>query len=125
MVGLLCHFQLAPIVHVTSLYGQVHGRLVDRPQLEPPVALVGIHFWLALSGIVIYVVALCWGGHVQGNAWVDGRPFMDSVREVSPFMVWLFVGGTLMTISHVIFFICLWKMRPGAFNALGAMAQKG
>ena len=69
-------------------------------------------------GISIYVISLCWGGWVQGSAWVAGKPFMDSVRSTTPFMVWRFVGGLLMTASHVIFFLNLLKMRPGAFLAM-------
>jgi hypothetical protein len=41
---------------------------------------------------------------------------MESVRTTLPSMVWRAVGGLLMGVSHVCFFVALWKMRPGAFT---------
>lgn len=78
--------------------------------------LVGIHFWLAMAGILVYIVALWLGGAAQGRAWMQGLPFMDSVRVVIPHMVWRVVAGFLMLGAHVVFCINLFKMRPGAFT---------
>ena len=47
---------------------------------------------------------------------------MESVRATTPFHVWRFVGGALMTASHVVFLVNLVRMRPGAFSA--AFAQR-
>ncbi len=117
------HAHLAMYVFVSFLiWGAIYGLVPRVTGKEPPVALVGVHFWLALGGIAIYVIALCWGGHVQGESWKSGEPFMESVRAVMPFMSWRAVGGALMSASHVVFIIALWKMRPGdlarAFEAM-------
>ncbi len=111
------HAHFAMYVFVTFLiWGCIYGLVPRMTGREPPVLLVGIHFWLALSGIAVYVVGLCAGGHVQGDSWVDGEPFMASVRKTIPYMVWRAVGGSLMMASHLLFFIALWRMRPGAFT---------
>jgi cytochrome c oxidase cbb3-type subunit 1 len=119
------HAHFAMYVFVSFLiWGSIYGLLPRVTGVEPSVRMVGAHFWLALGGVTIYVVSLCWGGHIQGNNWTSGAPFMNSVRDVSPFMVWRFVGASLMTVAHIIFFVSLWKMRPGAFNAAFAMAPQ-
>ncbi len=111
------HAHFAMYVFVTFLiWGCMYGLVPRMTGREPPILAVSIHFWLALAGIAVYVVGLCWGGHVQGESWVDGEPFMESVRKTLPYMVWRSVGGLLMLVSHVFFFIALWKMRPGAFT---------
>ncbi len=114
------HFALYAFVSFL-VWGCIYGLVPRMTGREPPVLLVGVHFWLALAGIIIYVVGLCWGGHKQGGSWVEGEPFIESVRSVAPHMVWRAVGGVLMTASHVVFVACLWRMRPGALTmAFGA-----
>jgi cytochrome c oxidase cbb3-type subunit 1 len=111
------HAHLAMYVFVTFLvWGCIYGLVPRMTGREPPVLLVGVHFWLALAGITVYVVGLCAGGHAQGASWNAHEPFMTSVRVTAPHMVWRAVGGTLMTASHLLFFVALWKMRPGAFT---------
>ena len=118
------HAHFALYVFVGFLvWGAIYGLMPRMTGREPPIAIVGIHFWLALAGITIYVLSLMVAGHVQGASWVAGEPFMESVRKVTPYMVWRAIGGSLMMASHVFFFIALWKMRPGAFTEAGAFGQ--
>jgi len=116
------HAHFAVYGFVTFLvWGAIYGLVPRLTGREPPVTLVGLHFWLALAGMIVYVLALMFGGHVQGASWIEGEPFMESVRATLPHMVWRGVGGTLMVASHIVFFVALWKMRPGAFTmAFGA-----
>jgi cytochrome c oxidase cbb3-type subunit 1 len=103
------------------VWGAIYGLVPRLTGREPPVTLVGLHFWLALAGMTVYILALTFGGHVQGASWIAGEPFRESMRATLPHMVWRGVGGTLMMCSHVVFFVALWKMRPGAFTmAFGA-----
>ena len=70
----------------------------------PSGRLIRWHFWLALSGVAIYVGALCTGGWLQGRATLDGaRPFMDAVSLTAPFLLARTVGGALMVAGHVVF----------------------
>ncbi|MCY7358323.1 MAG: cbb3-type cytochrome c oxidase subunit I, partial [Rudanella sp.] len=46
---------------------------------EPRQALVGIHFWFALVGLLGYAMSLMIGGTLKGMSWMAGEPFMQSV----------------------------------------------
>ena len=98
------------------LWGSVYGLVPRMTGREPEPAMVGAHFWLALAGMLIYSISLWIAGDIQGQAWIDGLPFMDSVRRVLPELVWRAVGGIFLLAAHVLFAINLWKMRPGAFT---------
>ena len=110
------HSHFAAYGFVTFLiWGSVYGLVPRITGREPPVLLVGIHFWLALGGIAIYMIGLFFAGMAQGASWSEGLPFMESVRQAIPHMVWRAVGGLFMLASHLIFLVCLFRMRPGAF----------
>ena len=38
---------------------------------------IGMHFWLAFIGVLIYGVSLSIGGTLQGLSWLAGKPFED------------------------------------------------
>lgn len=87
------------------LFGAVYfivPRLVDWEW--PSGRLIRWHFWLALSGVAVYVAALCTAGWLQGRAMLDGaRPFMDAVNLTKPFLVARTAGGALMLAGHLVF----------------------
>jgi len=77
-------------------------RLAEREWPHP--RLIAAHFWGAVSGILVYVVALSVGGILQGLAMLDPkRPFMDSVAVTIPYLHARTIGGLLMTLSHFVF----------------------
>jgi len=77
-------------------------RLLGREWSRP--ALIKWHFWLSLIGITLYVGALSIGGVLQGLAMLDPEvPFIDTVQLTLPYLHARSVGGTLMTIAHLIF----------------------
>jgi cytochrome c oxidase cbb3-type subunit 1 len=96
------------------IWGGVYGLLPRLTGREPSIIAVGVHFWFAMIGMAVYVVALSIGGTIQGTDWVRLRPFIDSVTDLAPYWLWRSVGGTLMFLSHVIFAYNLYKMRPRA-----------
>ncbi|WP_280546921.1 cbb3-type cytochrome c oxidase subunit I [Halomonas sp. 11-S5] len=87
------------------LFGAIYfimPRLMDWEWPWRP--LIGLHFWLVTSGILIYVVSLSVGGWLQGLALLDAEtPFMDIVRLTLPYLEARTLGGALMTLGHVIF----------------------
>ena len=95
------------------IWGSAYGLLPRLTGAEPDVIVVGIHFWLALVGYGIYVVAISVAGVLQGFAWVAGKPFLDSVVAAQPLWLWRTVGGLLMVASHLCFAWNVWRMRPG------------
>lgn len=77
---------------------------------EPPKFWVGIHFWLALIGILIYITSLMIGSTEKGLLWMAKKPFIESVVIMAPYWLWRAVGGTMMWISHLIFAYNFYKM---------------
>jgi cytochrome c oxidase cbb3-type subunit 1 len=95
------------------IWGGIYGLVPRLTGKEPPLILIGVHFWFALIGLLIYGIALMIGGTEQGESWISKAPFIDSVKLMSSFWLWRAVGGSLMFLSHVIFAYNVWAMRPG------------
>ncbi len=111
---------------VLLIWGAIYGILPRLTGHEPPQFWVGVHFWFAVVGLVLYSAALTIGGTVQGLSWMSGSPFIESVKAMASFWLWRAVGGTLMFLSHVIFAFNMWSMRPrSASRASSAPAQGG
>ena len=80
---------------------------------EPRQGWVGAHFWMALIGLLFYTIPLMIGGTLKGIAWIDGKPFTDSVVLMAPYWLWRAIGGSLMWASHLIFAYNLYYMIAG------------
>ncbi len=93
-------------------WGAVYGLVPRLTGREPSPLAVGVHFWLALVGILTYVIAISVAGVLQGMAWVAGQSFIVSVTEAEPMWLWRTIGGLLMAGSHVVFAANVWAMRP-------------
>ncbi|MGH7626808.1 MAG: cbb3-type cytochrome c oxidase subunit I [Gemmatimonadaceae bacterium] len=92
------------------IWGGVYALLPRATKKAPDSLLMGIHFWMATVGIVIYVGALSIGGTVQGLDWIHGLPFIQSVTDMAPFWLWRAVGGSMMFLSHLVFAWNVWDM---------------
>ena len=92
------------------LWGSMYALLPKLTGHEPKQLLVGMHFWFALVGLLAYSVSTMVGGTLKGLAWLEGRPFIDSVVLMFPYWLWRAIGGTLMLLSHFIFAYNLWLM---------------
>jgi cytochrome c oxidase cbb3-type subunit 1 len=84
--------------------------------------MISAHFWLVLGGFIIYFVGLSFGGWYQGLAMLNKDvPFMDSVTLTIPYLQARSVGGTLMTLGHLVFavhfFMMGWKFGPKRLGA--------
>lgn len=100
MYGIICFFLWACIYAVVP-------RLTGR---EAPQLTIGIHFWLALVGLLFYAVPLMYGGTLKGLLWMQGKPFMDGVTLMEPYWLWRAIGGSLMWLSHLFFAYNLYRM---------------
>lgn len=110
---------------VFLIWGGIYGLVPRLTGREPPQLLVGIHFWLALVGLVVYVGALSIGGTLRGLSWMSDADFLDSVRLMEGYWLGRAVGGTLMFASHLVFAWNLWSMRPPSlFSGAGAAANR-
>ncbi|WP_018631222.1 cbb3-type cytochrome c oxidase subunit I [Niabella aurantiaca] len=100
MYGIICFFLWAAIYAIVP-------RLTGK---EPPQISVGIHFWLALIGLLFYIIPLMYGSTLRGVAWLNGVPFIETVKGMAPYWVWRAVGGSLMWGSHLVFAYNMYKM---------------
>ena len=71
--------------------------------------LVEVHFWLALSGTIVYVLAMWNSGIIQGLMWrtynANGTlayTFVDSLDAMHPYYVARAVGGLLFLIGALV-----------------------
>ncbi|MCB0749189.1 MAG: cbb3-type cytochrome c oxidase subunit I [Ignavibacteriae bacterium] len=97
---------------VFLIWGGIYALMPRLTGNEPSHILVGIHFWFALIGLLIYGFALMIGGTLQGLSWLDKLPFINSVELMAPYWLWRAVGGTLMFIAHLVFAFNIIKMQP-------------
>ena len=81
---------------------------------EAPQSTIGVHFWLALIGLLFYIVPLMYGATLKGLLWSQGKPFIDGVVLMAPYWLWRAIGGSLMWVSHLVFCYNLYRMIEGA-----------
>ena len=117
----LWHFTNYTIAHshltmygfvVFLIWGGIYALLPRLTGKEPPHLLIGMHFWFAFLGLLIYSFALMIGGTMQGKSWIEQLPFIHSVELMVPYWVWRAIGGTFMFLSHIIFAYNLYQMKP-------------
>jgi len=82
--------------------------------------LIEVHFWIATTGVVLYIAAMWMAGVMQGLMWrsvnADGTlvySFVESVKATWPFYVVRLTGGLLYLSGMLIM----------AFNVVKTMAQ--
>ncbi len=117
--NLLWHFTDFTVAHshlgfygiiTFAIWGGTYAILPRLTGREPKQHLVGAHFWLAFIGLLLYAVPLMYGATLKGLMWQSGKPFIDSVVMMFEWWVWRAIGGSLMFISHLIYFYNFYKM---------------
>ncbi|MDB6057982.1 MAG: cytochrome oxidase Cbb3, partial [Verrucomicrobiales bacterium] len=88
------------------------------------VKLANYHFWVALLGMIFYVVPMYWSGITQGMMWKqftsDGflqyPNFLQTVLQIVPMYRLRAIGGSLYLIGTFMMAYNLWKTaRSGVF----------
>lgn len=92
------------------LWGFIYTLIPRLTGKEPPKIWVGIHFWLALIGLMFYIVSLMIGSTEKGLLWIAKKPFIEGVIQMAPYWLWRAIGGTMMWISHFVFAYNFYKM---------------
>lgn len=96
-----------------SLYALVPW-MWKRPALYSA-RLVELHFWLALTGTVVYVFSMWNSGIIQGLMWRTYDPngtlsysFVDTLVAMHPYYIARTVGGLLFLTGAVVAFYNIW-----------------
>ncbi|MDX1951185.1 MAG: cytochrome-c oxidase, cbb3-type subunit I [Verrucomicrobiota bacterium] len=88
------------------------------------IKLANWHFWIALLGMMFYVVPMYWSGVTQGLMWKQFTPegfmqypnFLETVLQLIPMYRLRAIGGTLYLVGAFIMAFNLWKTaRSGQF----------
>jgi cytochrome c oxidase cbb3-type subunit 1 len=83
-------------------------RLVLRPWWSA--SLLGAHFWLSLSGLLLGMVSLSVGGLLQGGALAEGTvAFADIAARTQPWLQAATLGGVLLVVGQLAFAVNLVK----------------
>ena len=98
-------------------WGAVYALLPRATDKEPPRLWVGIHFWLALIGVTVYVAVLSIAGTEQGLTWANGDPFIASVEAAAPYWLARAVSGTMMFLAHVVFAYNVYTMTLAPYRS--------
>ncbi|ADY50710.1 Cytochrome-c oxidase [Pseudopedobacter saltans DSM 12145] len=117
--NLLWHFTDFTVAHShLTMYGiisfflwaAIYALIPRLTGKEAPQLTVGIHFWLAIIGLLIYTVPLMYGSTLKGMLWMEGKPFIEGIVLMAPYWLWRAIGGSLMWLSHLFFIYNLYKM---------------
>lgn len=93
-----------------------------RERIYSPV-LVEVHFWLALSGTLVYVFAMWNSGIIQGLMWRTyndsgtlAYSFIDSMVAMHPYYIARAFGGLLFLLGTMVGFYNVWMTVRGSSN---------
>ncbi|GAE44546.1 cytochrome c oxidase subunit CcoN [Mesobacillus boroniphilus JCM 21738] len=65
------------------------------------------HFWFSTVGFLVFAFSLWIAGVVQGFAWIEGVPFLQTVLMMEPYVQGRAIGGTMMYVAQ---FFLAWNM---------------
>ena len=103
-------------------------RLWNKPLHSP--SLANVHFWLGLTGILLYVAAMWASGITQGlmlNATAEGGTilkypnFLETLNAIRPLMLLRVAGGLLYLSGFVLLGYNIWRSIRGAQAVNGTM----
>lgn len=107
----VAHSHLTMYAIITFMLFSFTYTLIPRlTSLQPPSLTVGLHFWMALIGVLLYTISLMIGSTEKGMLWMAKKPFIESVVLMVPYWLWRAIGGTMMWISHIIFAYNFYRM---------------
>jgi cytochrome c oxidase cbb3-type subunit 1 len=102
------------MIAIGSLYAMA-PKALGREQMHSPAAM-RLHFWLHLSGLLIYVSSMWASGLTAGLMWRATEPdgtltysFLSSLIAVKPYYFARFCGGLLVLSGMIVMFWNLWR----------------
>lgn len=107
------------MITIGSLYAMA-PRALGRPAMHS-VAGMNLHFWLHITGLLLYVMAMWAAGAIEGLMWRATSPdgsltysFLESLIAIKPFYVVRFFGGVLVLTGMVVMAWNLWHTAADA-----------
>jgi len=107
------------MITIGSLYAMA-PRALDRPAVHSKSAM-NLHFWLHVSGLLIYLLSMYAAGVTEGLMWRATNPdgsltydFLSSLIAIKPFYIARFLGGVLVLSGMVVMAWNLWHTAADA-----------
>jgi len=107
------------MITIGSLYAMA-PRALDRPAVHSKSAM-NLHFWLHVSGLLIYLLSMYAAGATEGLMWRATNPdgsltydFLSSLIAIKPFYIARFLGGVLVLSGMVVMAWNLWHTAADA-----------
>jgi len=107
------------MISIGSLYYMI-PKLFGREEMYS-VRLITVHFWVATTGVVLYIAAMWIAGVMQGLMWravnADGTltyTFVEGVKATAPFYAIRLVGGVMFLGGMLVMAWNTWKTVVGA-----------
>lgn len=115
-VNVVTHFTHFTVAHAHHgiyafftmvMFGSIYYVMPRMLNKEWPSAfLISVHFWCVAIGVTIYVGGLSVGGWIQGLQMNNPAiAFPDVVKNTIPWLMSRSLGGSLMALGHLVFFI--------------------
>jgi cytochrome c oxidase cbb3-type subunit 1 len=111
------------MITIGSLYAMA-PRALGRPAMHSTRAM-NLHFWLHITGLVLYLTSMWTAGITEGVMWRATNPdgtlahsFLASLIAIQPYYVIRFVGGVLVLTGMVVMAWNLWYTASDARERL-------
>lgn len=67
------------------------------------------HFWFSTIGFLLFSFSLWTAGIIQGFAWIEGKPFLETVLMVRPYVIARAIGGSMLIAGQFLFAFNIYK----------------
>ena len=111
------------MITIGSLYAMA-PRALGRPAMHSTRAM-NLHFWLHITGLVLYLTSMWAAGITEGVMWRATNPdgtlahsFLASLSAIQPYYVVRFAGGVLVLTGMVVMAWNLWHTASDARERL-------
>jgi cytochrome c oxidase cbb3-type subunit 1 len=111
------------MITIGSLYAMA-PRALGRPAMHSTRAM-NLHFWLHITGLVLYLTSMWTAGITEGVMWRATNPdgtlahsFLASLIVIQPYYAIRFVGGVLVLTGMVVMAWNLWYTASDARERL-------
>jgi len=111
------------MITIGSLYAMA-PRALGRPAMYS-VRAMNVHFWLHITGLLLYITAMWAAGITEGTMWRATNPdgtltygFLSSLIAIRPYYEVRFIGGVLVLSGMVVMAWNLWHTASDARERL-------
>lgn len=103
-------FSFTSFAAIYFIINRITGKAIWSKKLQEA------HFWLSTVGFLIFSFSLWSAGVIQGFAWIEGIPFLETVLMVEPYIIARAIGGSMMFLGQIFFSYNIYKTFKSSAN---------